>query len=78
MARRAARRLGQKIGWALRFVVAPTPEYVGLVAGQHGVFIIGPGKLADLTANDIELDLDALKRGDRGIAPDEDGDPRLV
>ncbi|MEV7268479.1 hypothetical protein AB0N38_33475, partial [Micromonospora aurantiaca] len=33
--------------------------------------------LSDLAAHDIELDLDALERGDRTIGPDEDGDPRL-
>jgi len=73
-----ARSVGEKIGWEMRFIVAPNPEYVGLVAGPDRVFVIGPGKLADLTAYDIELDLDALERGDRHISRDEDGDPRLI
>lgn len=41
------------------------------------MFVLGPAKLADLAAHDIELDLDALERGDREVRPDEDGDPRL-
>ena len=73
-----AHEVGLKIGWPLRFVVAPNPEYVGLVAGPDQVFVIGPSKLSDLAAHDIELDLDALERGDRQIARDEDGDPRLI
>jgi hypothetical protein len=73
-----AREVGERIGWALRFIVAGNPEFVGLVAGPNQVVVIGPGKLSDLAAHDIELDLDALERGDRRIERDEDGDPRLV
>lgn len=73
-----AREVGKKIGWALGFVVAPNPEYVGLVAGPERVFVIGPKKLADLAAHEIDLGLDALERGDRQILPDEDGDPQLI
>ncbi len=62
----------------LRFRVAPNPEYVGIVTGPDQVFIIGPAKLSKLAAHDVELDLDALERGDRRIIPDEDGDPRLL
>jgi hypothetical protein len=73
-----AREVGERIGWRLRFVVAPNPEYVGLVAGPDQIFVIGPGKLSELAAHDVELDLDALERGERSIAADEDGDPRLT
>ncbi len=72
-----ARDVGSKIGRDMRFVVAPNPEYVGVTAGPDNVFVLGPAKLADLAAHDIELDLDALERGDREVRPDEDGDPRL-
>lgn len=72
-----AKAVGRKIGWDLRFVVAPNPEYVGVTAGPEHVFVLGPAKLADLAAHDIELDLDALERGERELRPDEDGDPRL-
>ncbi|MFY1661186.1 hypothetical protein [Micromonospora sp. WMMD1274] len=71
------REVGRKIGWDLQFCVAPNPEYVGVAAGPNQVFVLGPAKLSDLAAHDIELDLDALERGDRTIGPDEDGDPRL-
>lgn len=73
-----AAEVGRKIGWALEFTVAPNPEYVGLAAGPDRVIIAGPAKLADLAAHDIDLDLDALERGDKTIVTDEDGDPRLV
>jgi hypothetical protein len=72
-----AREVGEKIGWDLEFVVAPNPEYVGLIAGPDKVFVLGPSKLSELAAYDIELDLDALERGDRVIRSDEDGDPRI-
>lgn len=72
-----AREVGRRIGWELRFRVAPNLEYVGVTAGPEQVFVLGPAKLSDLAAHDIELDLDALERGDRVIRPDEDGDPRL-
>ena len=73
-----AREVGHKVGWALSFIVLPNPEYVGVIAGPDNVVIIGPGKLRDLAAHDIELDLDALERGDRMIIRDEDGDPRFI
>lgn len=73
-----AREVGENIGWRLGFVVLPNPQYVAVVAGPDNVVVIGPGKLSDLAAHDIDLDLDALERGDRRIVRDEDGDPRLV
>lgn len=73
-----AREVGHKVGWVLGFIVLPNPEYVGVIAGPDNVVIIGPGKLTDLAAHDIELDLDALERGDRKIIRDEDGDPRFI
>lgn len=72
-----AQQVGKQIGWALSFCVAPNPEYVGVTAGPDNVFVLGPLKLSELAAHDIELELDALERGDRQIRPDEDGDPRL-
>lgn len=71
------REVGRKIGWDMRFVVAPNPECVGVTAGPDNVFVLGPSKLADLAAHELDLDLDALERGDRQVRPDEDGDPRL-
>ena len=70
--------VGQKIGWDLQFIVAPNPEYVGLCAGPDRIIIAGPAKLSDMAAHDIELDIDALERGDKQIILDEDGDPYLV
>jgi hypothetical protein len=64
----APREVGKKIGWSLGLVVLSNPEYVGLVAGPDRIVVIGPGKLSDLAAHDIELDLDALERGERKIA----------
>jgi hypothetical protein len=72
-----ARHVGDAIGWHLKFHVAPNPEYVGVTAGADMIFIIGPDKLSDLAAYDIDLALDALERGDRVIIADDDGDPRL-
>jgi hypothetical protein len=72
-----AGEVGQKIGWDLKFIVAPNTEYVGVVAGPDQVFVLGPSGLSDMAAHDIELDLDALERGDRQLRADEDGDPRL-
>lgn len=68
--------VGRKIGWELRFMVASNPEYVGLVAGS--IVIVGPAKLSDLAAHDIEMDLELLESGARQIVLDEDGDPRLI
>jgi len=73
-----AQQVGARIGWDLRFRVAPNPEYVGITAGPSEVFVLGPAKLSDLAAHDIDLDLDALERGERVIRADEDGDPRLL
>mgnify|MGYP000902868749 CR=1 FL=1 len=72
-----ARQVGASVGWDLNFVVAPNPEFVGLIAGPANVFILGPTLLSDLAAYDVDLTLDALERGDQVIFPDEDGDPRL-
>lgn len=73
-----AREVGQQIGWDLAFVVAPNPDFVGVTAGPDRIFVMGPARLSDLAAYDIELELDALERGDRVIRPDEDGDPRML
>jgi len=73
-----ARQVGSTIGCQLEFHVAPNPEYVGVTAGPDRIFIIGPSKLSDLAAHDVDLDLDALERGHRVIIADEDGDPRVV
>lgn len=73
-----AREVGQQIGWDLAFVVAPNPDFVGVTAGPDHIFVMGPARLSDLAAYDIELELDALERGDRVIRPDEDGDPRML
>jgi hypothetical protein len=70
-----AQEVGRAERWDLHFVVAPNPEYVGLTADD--IFIVGPAKLGDLAAHDIEMELDAIERGDAQILPDEDGDPRL-
>lgn len=72
-----AQEVGAKIGWSLHFVVAPNPAFVGLVAGAQNVFVVGPSRLVDLAAHDVDLTLDALERGEQVIFPDEDGDPRL-
>jgi hypothetical protein len=62
----------------LQFAVAPNLEFVGLTAGADHIFVIGPARLANLAAHDIDLTLDALERVDQRIIVDEDGDPRLV
>lgn len=72
-----AQRVGASVGWDLHFVVAPNPEFVGLIAGPASVFILGPTLLSELAAHDVDLTLDALERADQVIFPDEDGDPRL-
>lgn len=72
-----AHKVGEKIGWTLGFVVAPNPEFVGLIAGPDHIFVVGPSQLADLAAYDVDLTLDALERGEQTIFADEDGDPRL-
>lgn len=73
-----AQEVGRKVGLDMQFVVAPNAAYVGLTAGPDRVLVIGPDKLVDFAAHDIDLELDALERGDRRIVMDEDGDPRLV
>ena len=72
-----AREVGEHIGWRLEFIAAPNSEYVALTAGPDRTIILGPDKLASMAAHDIDLELDALERGDRQIVRDEDGDPRL-
>ena len=54
-----AQEVGSRIGWKLRFRALGNPEYVALSAGPDQVIIVGPSKLADLGAHDIELELDA-------------------
>jgi hypothetical protein len=73
-----AHTVGEQIGWKLRFVVAPNSEYVGLAAGDDQVIVVGPARLSDLAAHDIDLTLDDLSAGRRRIILDEDGDPRLI
>ena len=72
-----AQKVGKKIGWRLRFVIAPNPEFVGIIAGPDNIFVVGPSRLADLAAYEVDLTLDELERGDRILFPDDDGDPRL-
>jgi hypothetical protein len=74
---RRASAVGAVIGRDLHFVVAPNPEFVGLIAGPQRIFVVGPSRLSELAAHDIDMTLDALERGDQVIFPDEDGDPRL-
>lgn len=71
-----AKHVGEAIGQDLRFVVAPNPEFVGITS--QNIFVLGPDRLADMAAHDVDLTLDALMRGDRRIIDDEDGDPRLL
>jgi hypothetical protein len=73
-----ARAVGERIRWEMHFRVAPNPEFVGLTAGANHIFVVGPARVADLAAHNIDLTLDALERGERRIIEDEDGDPRLV
>ncbi|MBN7296621.1 hypothetical protein [Mycobacteroides abscessus] len=73
-----ARVVGEHIGWALSFMVAPNPEFVGLCAGPDQIIVVGPSRISDLAVHEIDLALDALQRGERRIVPDEDGDPQLV
>ena len=54
-----AREVGERIGWQLRFYALGNPEYVALTAGPDQIVIVGPSKLANLGAHDIELELDA-------------------
>lgn len=72
-----AKAVGAALGWELHFVVAPNPDFVGLTAGPEGIVIMGPSRLSDLAAHDVDLTLDALERGDQVIFTDEDGDPRI-
>jgi hypothetical protein len=72
-----AQAVGKAIGWDLQLVVAPNPEFVGLTAGPANVVVLGPERLSDLAAYDVDVTLDALKRGYQIIFRDEDGDPRL-
>jgi hypothetical protein len=73
-----ARAVGEQIRWEMHFQLAPNPEFVGLTAGANHIVIVGPARIADLAAHDIDLTLDGLERGERRIIEDEDGDPRLV
>lgn len=73
-----AREVGREIGWEMRFAVMPNSQYVGLLAGDDKIVILGPSRITDLAVHEIDLALDALQRGERHIILDEDGDPRLV
>jgi hypothetical protein len=73
-----ARSVGERIGWEMHFRVAPNPEFIGLTAGANHIFVVGPSRLADLAAHEVDLTLDELERGTRRVILDEDGDPRLV
>jgi hypothetical protein len=53
-------------------------EFIGLTAGANPIFVVGPSRLAELAAHEIDLTLDELERGSRRIILDEDGNPRLV
>ncbi|MDA2893355.1 hypothetical protein PDG61_20745 [Mycolicibacterium sp. BiH015] len=80
---RRAREVGGVIGWDLQFVVAPNAEFVGLAAGGGAdhvdqIIVLGPSRINDLAVHEIDLALDALRRGERHIILDKDGDPRLI
>lgn len=51
---------------------------IRLCAGPDRVVVVGPCRISDLRAQEIDLALDALQRGERRIVTDEDGDPRLI
>ena len=71
-----AREVGREIGWELRFLVAPNPEYVGVAVDN--LIVIGPSRLVGLANLDIDLALDRLEGGDLRIILDADGAPRDV
>jgi hypothetical protein len=73
-----AREVGNQIGWKLGFVVAPNPEYIGLIAGPDQIVVGGLNKLSELAAHETDFLLDDLAAGRRRIIVDEDGDPRLL
>ncbi|MFF8186045.1 hypothetical protein ACF044_02140 [Microbacterium sp. NPDC016588] len=70
-----AREVGEQIGRRLRFMVAPNPEFIGLVAGEEQVVVGGLNRLSDLAAHEVDFTLDDLAAGRRQIIDDEDGDP---
>ena len=72
-----ARAVGERIGWEMHFQAALNPDLIGLTAGAHHIFVVGPGRVADL-ADDIDVTLGALERGARRIILNEDGDPQLI
>lgn len=73
-----AREVGEQIGRRLRFIVAPNPEFIGLVAWEQQIVVGGLNRLSDLAAHDVDFALDDLAAGRRHIIDDEDGDPYLV
>ncbi|MFZ4372790.1 MAG: hypothetical protein ACOYO2_06115 [Mycobacterium sp.] len=52
------------------------PEFAGLTAGVGSHFVVGPTRLADLTADDIVSIPEALTIGTRRIVDDDV--PRLA
>ncbi|TPG17159.1 hypothetical protein [Pedococcus bigeumensis] len=81
-----AQQVGWQIGWDLRFITAPNPEYVGVTAAAidknddsvNHLLVVGPRAISDGAVDDIRLTLDQLASGMRHIVLDEDGDPRLI
>ncbi|CAN7247680.1 hypothetical protein [Knoellia sp. LjRoot47] len=81
-----AQQIGMQIGWDLRFITAPNPEYVGVTAAAidrnddsvNHIFVIGPSEISKGAVENIRSTLDHLVSGIRRIVLDEDGDPRLM
>lgn len=73
-----ARDVGWGIHWEMHFrLVDDDPASAGITAGARHVFITAPARLSDLTREDVESVLVALKTGARRII-DRDGSPHLI
>lgn len=72
-----ARAVGERIGWEMHFQADVDPAFVGVTAGAHHVFVVGPARLSQLTRADVESVLDALMAGTRRLV-DRDGYPHLI
>ena len=68
-----AKEVGAKIGRELTFRILGNDEYVAITAAPDNQVILGPSKLSDLAAQEFDLDLDAIERGDRVVFEDPEG-----
>lgn len=70
--------VGLRIGWEMHVTVDPRTGCIGLTAGAQHVFLYGPARLDSVAVREIETILSALRRRERTVVEDHQGNPRLA